>query len=66
VKAPKWHEALRRRWVCEVVRSGYHNGAGCSPTDAHEGWDCGWRLELSLPDTPASRRLLRVHGDEVL
>lgn len=37
-----------RRWVCQVVRSGYHNGAYCNEKDPHEDWDCGWRHEVSL------------------
>jgi hypothetical protein len=39
------------RWVCGVVRSGYHNGAGCHPTDPHQGWGCGYRVEVSVPIT---------------
>lgn len=56
------HDKIVRRWVCEVVRSGYHNGAGCRSTDYehHGGWGCGWRLEMSLPDTAENRRLLAV------
>lgn len=45
---------LDRRWVCVVVRSGYHNGAHCSPRDPHsaEAWGCGYRTEcrISLTD----------------
>jgi hypothetical protein len=35
------HE-LQPRWICQVVRGGYHNGSWCSPADPHGGWDCGW------------------------
>lgn len=44
---------FHRRWVCGVVRSGFHNGSGCSPDEAHGGdWGCGWRWEASIPATP--------------
>ncbi len=46
------------RWVCGVVRSGYHNGARCSPDDPHEGWGCGMRLEVSMSDSPKNRLLV--------
>jgi hypothetical protein len=44
---------LYRRWVCEVFRSGYHNGATCNPRDPHDAsWNCGYRNEchISLTD----------------
>lgn len=41
-------QLLVKRWVCEVVRSGYHNGAGCSPKDPHGEWNCCYRYEISL------------------
>lgn len=43
---------IDRRWVCEVLRSGYHNGATCNPRDPHSGWNCGYRNEchISLTD----------------
>ena len=45
-------EAFARHWVCGVTRSGYHNGARCSPTDPHdEYWCCGWRYEASVVET---------------
>jgi hypothetical protein len=45
--------ATQARWVCGVVRSGYHNGAQCRPQEPHSGWGCGWRCELSVPvDSP--------------
>lgn len=47
-----------RHWVCQVVRSGYHNGARCSPSDPHEGWGCAYRWESSLPDLPQIREAL--------
>jgi len=36
--------------VCNVTRSGYHNGAGCSPRDPHNAavWGCGYRHELTI------------------
>lgn len=53
---------LRRRWVCQVVRSGYHNGAGCTPSehDHHGGWGCAYRFEMSIQDTPENRALLGI------
>ncbi len=61
MKAPQWRTYLHRRWVCQVVRSGFHNGARCHPGDGdHAGWRCGFRWELSLPDTPETRTLLGV------
>ena len=49
-----------RRWVCQVVRSGYHNGSGCGPEEPHGWWGCEYRLEVSLPDTPNNRERLGV------
>lgn len=43
-------EAFQRRWVCQVVRSGYHNGAGCQPDEPHGDWGCGVRWEASLTE----------------
>ena len=56
---------LRRRWACGVVRSGFHNGAGCRPGDPHhhEDWGCGWRFELSVADTPDNRSLLGIDDE---
>ena len=44
--------ALIRRWVCQVVRSGfYHNGAGCNPNKPHDDWwRCGYYFDASFPD----------------
>jgi hypothetical protein len=55
-------QKFERRWVCQVVRTGYHNGAGCVPSDPHhhEDWGCSWRWEASLPDNGNVRRLLGV------
>lgn len=39
-----------RRWVCQVLRSGFHNGCECSPREPHDGWRCGFRWEASLSD----------------
>jgi hypothetical protein len=36
-------DLFERRWRCGVTASGYHNGAGCSPGDPHDGWGCGYR-----------------------
>lgn len=38
-----FHGLFRRVWRCEVVSSGYHNGATCTPDDAHFGWACEYR-----------------------
>lgn len=44
-------DRFTRRWVCQVVRTGFHNGARCSPDDPHDpSWRCGWRNEASLND----------------
>lgn len=43
--------SLVRRWVCAVVRSGFHNGAHCDAYDPHDkAWGCGYRTEVSLTD----------------
>lgn len=50
------NELLKRRWVCSVVRSGYHNGSPCEPNNPHsEPWQCGYRWELSLTDVERDR-----------
>lgn len=57
VKIPK--EVLYRRWVCEVMRSGFHNGARCTPDDPHGGrWQCAWYYErlLRLTEAQYNRR----------
>ncbi|MGH3518828.1 MAG: hypothetical protein ACRDQ7_15700 [Haloechinothrix sp.] len=42
-------DSVVRNWVCNVVRSGYHNGAHCGPREPHTGeWRCGWRYELAV------------------
>lgn len=41
-------DVATKRWVCGVVRSGYHNGAGCSPEDPHRGWGCGYYYEYRI------------------
>ena len=49
-------------WVCGVVRSGYHNGAGCRPSDPHGGdWSCGFRAEVSIRLTPEEAAAVGVH-----
>lgn len=32
----KWRALFTRRWVCDVVASGFHNGAGCTADDPHD------------------------------
>lgn len=56
---------VHRQWVCGVVRSGFHNGAGCNPSDdCHDSsWGCGFRFELSIADTPKGRALLGITDD---
>lgn len=44
-------EVLTKRWVCQVARSGYHNGASCRPDDAHNGWGCDYYYEASIRAT---------------
>ena len=44
-------EALTKRWVCQVARSGYHNGASCRPDDAHNDWGCDYYYEASIRAT---------------
>ena len=39
---------LTKRWVCEVARSGYHNGASCKSSEPHDGWGCGYYYEASI------------------
>ena len=46
-----FEELLTKRWVCQVARSGYHNGASCRPDDAHDGWGCGYYYEASIRAT---------------
>jgi hypothetical protein len=51
------------KWVCGVVRSGYHNGAKCTPSDPHDpSWKCAYRYELSYYATSTSKALLEAHG----
>lgn len=51
-------DVFEHRWVCQVVRTGYHNGAGCNPgEDHHIDWGCGWRWEASLTDGEWNRRV---------
>lgn len=44
-------EVLEKRWVCQVARSGYHNGASCRPNDAHNDWGCDYYYEASIRAT---------------
>jgi hypothetical protein len=52
--------AFSRHWVCYVVRSGYHNGAKCTPLDPHDDWSCGYRTEASLTDEQLGEHVQRV------
>lgn len=54
-----------RRWVCQVLRSGYHNGSACNPDSPHDPtfWRCGYRWEASLPDLPAWRNAFGLGGE---
>lgn len=47
---------FERVWDCEVVRTGYHNGAVCTPGEPHGGWNCGyvWKFP-SMTDAEARR-----------
>lgn len=48
-------DLFTRRWVCQVLRSGFHNGCPCAPGDPHDGdWGCGYRWECSLTDAHAA------------
>lgn len=44
-------EVLTKRWVCQVARSGYHNGASCRPAEAHNDWGCDYYYEASIRAT---------------
>ena len=59
MRAVKQTETVQARWVCQVVRSGYHNGAGCYANDPHPGWACGWRCEVSIP-VPSAEHVAEV------
>lgn len=40
---------FRKVWRCHVLRSGYHNGATCTPDDPHgPGWNCQYVYEAIL------------------
>ena len=54
--------SFTRRWVCEVLKSGLHNGATCNYKDPHGGLDCGWRYEVHLSYTEEGFK--REFGDE--
>jgi len=44
----KLRDHFVKRWVCQVQRSGFHNGCECDAREPHAGRDCGWRMEASL------------------
>jgi hypothetical protein len=46
---------LYKHWVCEVVRSGFHNGAMCSPSDPHDDWGCAYKHEASMSEAQFKR-----------
>lgn len=57
-----FREFFHRRWVCGVLRSGFHNGATChADSDWHDAsWGCGWRWEASVHATPETDELFRA------
>lgn len=60
-------DQLTLRWVCQVVRSGYHNGAQCSPGEPHDHdyWGCEWRMELSISrEECRSYATMKVKGEQ--
>jgi hypothetical protein len=50
-------DSAERRWICEVVDSGFHNGAHCDPRDPHPGWDCGWYWRSTIKAKAPPRTL---------
>jgi hypothetical protein len=52
--------SFTRHWVCYVTRSGFHNGASCTPVDPHEEWGCGFRTEASFTDEQLGEHVQRV------
>ena len=47
-----------RRWVCRVVSTGYHSGAGCNPDDPHDGdWRCGYYWAASVMTDKEARHM---------
>ncbi len=60
-------ELFNRRWVCQVAKSNFHNGAHCSPDYPHdEPWDCGYRWEASLTDAQYTDFLGKSRNAEAL
>ena len=51
-----------KKWVCNVARSGFHNGAVCQESDPHGDWGCGWRYELFM--SYAEEDFLRIWGEQ--
>jgi len=46
----KLADAADLRWICDVVDSGYHNGARCNPREPHGGdWACGYYWRATVP-----------------
>jgi hypothetical protein len=40
---------LYSKWICNVARSGFHNGAACNSADPHSpSWACGYRYEMII------------------
>lgn len=57
-------DLFERRWVCTVVSSGYHNGAGCAPGEPHSGWGCGYRwVAPALTDAEAGEMGITADGE---
>jgi len=56
--------SFERRWICQVLRSGYHNGATCNPSDPHgNDWGCSYRYEASLNEATYERFLKVLDED---
>lgn len=50
-------DRFHREWACQVVDSGFHSGAGCSPGDHHTyPWNCGFKWKAQpLSDAVAAQ-----------
>jgi hypothetical protein len=52
--AATMRDLFTRRWACNVVATGYSNGARCDPTEPHGAdWRCGYYWQASLTDEQA-------------
>jgi len=60
IEVNEWE--FEKRWVCGVVRSGFHNGSNCTPTEGepqghHDpSWGCGYRYEISWTEAKYLKR----------